>query len=737
MNEDNLENLILEIIDKKPMMQKELYENLNAFQKSEKTKIRRILKKLLNEGKIIKDSQNRYRKLDENMAVGTIEFTKSGNMAFVQCPDGSEIAVKVENSGISLHKDLVLVEIIGKWRDLKEGRVVRILKRGLKYVVGEFVRKGIFGFVIPIDGKINTDFYVAPEGVGKAKNGQIVKAKITKYQSPTKNPEVEIVDVLGDKDDPSIDLPIVIFKHDLPEPGYFPPKVVQEAKELPNKLSENEIKGRKDFRKETIFTIDGDTAKDFDDAVGIKKLDSGNYLLGVHIADVSHYVKNNSALDREAYKRGTSVYLIDTVIPMLPFELSNWICSLVEGEDRLTMSLLMEIDPYGNLVNSKIYNGVIRSIKRLTYNKVNELLSDNCSEEVKKEIGFLKPELEMMKELMEILAAKRKERGSIIDIESNEVYFEFDEKGYVKDIIPVERGISEKMIEEFMVLANETVASYFDVQGLPFIYRIHENPDPDVLLQLRNYLDMLGINVKFPQNIHPKVLQEILEKTKNHPLSKNIQMMLVRSMKRALYSEENVGHFGLASSSYTHFTSPIRRYPDLVVHRLLKEFIKYKGTLSKKEIKKYSEMLPEIAKNSSEMERVADQAEWDLIDMKKVEYISRHIGEVFWVYITGVTRFGLFVEIPQKMISGLIHISELSDDYYIYDERDNTLKGERTGNVYRIGDKLQAKVVRADKIGTEVDFIPYTEDDFEKLKKEHPHSKIKVNKKNKKKKKKS
>jgi ribonuclease R len=730
MNDKNLKEEILKRIDKNPLLQKEIYESFKAHSKTEKEAIRNALKELQEEGKIYKDSRNRYCKVDENLAIGIINFTKRGSMAFVECEDGRKIAVKVENSGISLHKDEVAVEIIGTWKELPEGKVIRILKRGLKYVIGEFERKGIFGFVVPIDGKINMDFYVSPEHIGLAKNGQIVKAKIIRYQSPTKNPEVEIVEVLGDKDDPSIDLPIVIFKHDLPEPGYFPKKVLEEADKLPDKVLPDELKGRKDFRKERIFTIDGDTAKDFDDAVGIKKLKNGNYLLGVHIADVSHYVKEGSEIEKEAYKRGTSVYLIDTVIPMLPFKLSNEICSLNEGQDRLTMSLIMEIDPYGHLVNSRIYNGVIRSVKRLTYSKVNELLSDNCSPEVEKDIGFLKPDLEMMKELMEILSKKRKERGSIIDIESHEVQFIFDEKGYVQDILPVERGVSEQMIEEFMVLANETVASYFDVKELPFLYRVHEYPDPDLILQLHNYLELLGIKVKMPATIQPKFLQEILERTKDHPLSKNIQMMLVRTMKRALYSETNIGHFGLASTSYTHFTSPIRRYPDLIVHRLLKEFMRHKGSLSNKEIKKYSYLLPKVALHSSEREKIADQAEWDLIDMKKVEYISRHIGDVYEVYITGVTRFGLFVEVPTKMISGLIHISELHDDYYNYDEKTNSLIGERTGKIYRIGDKLEAVVVRADKLRMEVDFVPYVEDELAKYSQQYPNAKIKGLKKN-------
>jgi ribonuclease R len=335
---------------------------------------------------------------------------------------------------------------------------------------------------------------------------------------------------------------------------------------------------------------------------------------------------------------------------------------------------------------------------------------------------------------MEILKNNRKERGSIVDMESGEVYFKFDENGNVEDIIPVERGQSEKMIEEFMIKANETVAEYFDEQDLPFIYRVHEDPDPEMIIQLKNYLEMLGMRVKIPLNMHPKVLQQIVENTKDHPLADSIQRLLIKSMKRAIYSNENIGHFGLASMSYTHFTSPIRRYPDLIVHRLLKKFIESKGTLKKSDIEKYQKKLPEIADQCSKQERVADKAEWDLRDMKKVEYISNHIGEEYEVYVTGVTKFGLFVEIPKKMINGLIHISELND-YFEYDSDQNRLLGQKTGKIYRIGDKLKAVVMKANKIGTEVDFAPAdnAKEIEKRLKKKYPNTKVKIkrNKKNK------
>ncbi|KAF2955504.1 ribonuclease R [Marinitoga sp. 38H-ov] len=723
----NIKEKIMKILKEKPLLQKEVYEKLKAKTKDEKREIRKNLSELLDEGVLYKNSKNKFCIPGKNMKIGTIEFTRRGSMAFVTTKTGDEIAVTLENIKDAMHKDLVLVEIIGNWRDLPKGKVLKVLKRGMNKVVGIFEQKKLFGFILPIDQKINTDFYVSPENFNNAKPGQIVEAEIIKYTH--KNPEVRVTKIIGDVNEPKVDLPIVIIKHDLPEPGVFPDNVMKEVLKIPNTVQEKDLKGREDFRNEIIVTIDGDNAKDFDDAVQVKKLENGNYLLGVHIADVSHYVKENSNLDKEAFKRGTSVYLIDTVIPMLPHELSDWICSLVEGEDRLTMSLIMEIDKEGEVINYNVYNGVIKSKKRLTYNKVNKLLNNEANEELEREIGWLRPNLEIMKELMEIIRENRRRRGAILDIEGGEVKFIFDEKGNIKDIIPVERGISEVIIEEFMIKANETVASIFDSQGLPFIYRIHEEPDPDMLLQLKNYLEIMGLKYRFPKNIHPKLLQDMLEHLKDHPLKKSIQKLLVRSLKRAVYSDLNVGHFGLASENYTHFTSPIRRYPDLIVHRLLKKYLKNKGTLSNKEIEKYTELLPEIASYSSKRERVANEAEWDLSDMKKVEYIMNHMNETFEVFITNITKFGMFAEIPNKFIQGLIHVSTM-DDYYVYNEKQNVLVGEKTKKIYRLGDKLKVRVKNANKLTAEIDFeiVDKNNNKLEKeLKKQYPNAKIKLN----------
>ncbi len=698
--------------DYQPMVLKKIYKIFGAKTREKRKKLREIIKELENEGFIFRDGRGRYRRLGDNLKLGTIEFTRSGMVAFVFTEDLQEIAVPVENASTAMHKDRVVVEIIGKWKELPKGKVVKIVERGLKKVVGVFEKRRIYGFIIPDDPKIQYDFYVSPENIKDAKPGQKVIGKITKYPSPGRNPEAEIIRVLGDVEDPSTDLPSVIVKHDLPWPGEFPEEVVAEANKIPINISKTQYKKRKDFRNEIIVTIDGEDAKDFDDAITVKKLKNGNYLLGVHIADVSYYVKEGSALDREAYKRGTSVYLIDTVIPMLPFKLSNGVCSLVEGEDRLVMSLEMEIDEKGRVVDYWVGEGIIRSKKRLTYTQVNRLFEGD--ESVREEIGEEIAEMLFdARELMKILREARRRRGAIIDIKSDEVKVLLNDDGTVRDIIPRERGDAEILIEEFMIKANETIAEIFDHAGLPFVYRVHEEPEPDVVMQLKNYLAALGIEAAFGQNIHPGMLQKLLERVGNHPLRSSVERLLVRSMKRAMYSAVNIGHFGLASYAYTHFTSPIRRYPDLVVHRLLKLYLKQGGVFKEKQIEDLSEKLPKIAKHCSKRERVADEAEWDIVDMKKVEYISRYIGKVFDVVVTNVTRFGLFVEIPEKSITGLVHVSTM-DDYYYYDEKVNALIGKRKGKVYRLGDQLKAKVEAADKVRMTIDFVLVEEKESEK-----------------------
>lgn len=683
-----------------PSTLKELCKTLGIRKKDQKKKLKRILKELITEGKIFRDSRGKYKLVKGSLVSGKIEFTRRGTAAYLTTFDGESIFIPLENTKDAMHNDRVVVEIVGHRGLLKKGKVIQVIERSLKKVIGVFETRGFFGFVVPVDPKINYDFYVSNENFGMARPGQLVLAEIIKYPKRGRNPEARIIDVLGDIDDPRNDLPIVLVKHDLPEE--FPKEVIEEAKKISSRVYKRDLKGRKDFRNEIIFTIDGEDAKDFDDAVSVKELANGNYLLGVHIADVSYYVKENSMLDKEAYKRGTSVYLIDTVIPMLPFRLSNGICSLVEGKDRLTMSVEMEINPEGELVNYEISESVIRSSKRLTYTEVNKLLEEK-DEKIEKKLGKeISEKLRIMAKLAKILRDKRRKRGAIIDIKSDEVKIILNKNKWPIEILPRKRGIAEILIEEFMIKANETVAEIFDELNLPFIYRVHEEPEPEEILELKMYLGALGIKAKIPKKIHPGVLQRLLETTEKHPLRSSVERLLVRSMKRAMYSENNIGHFGLASYSYTHFTSPIRRYPDLIVHRLLKKFIKGEK-FSEEQLETIETKLFTIAKHCSEMERKADEAEWDLIAMKKIEYISQHIGEVFDVVVTGITKFGMFVEIPEKAISGLIHVSTL-DDYYVFDEQRNILVGKRTKKVFRLGDKLKARVVAADKIRMEIDF---------------------------------
>ncbi|BBJ27883.1 ribonuclease R [Athalassotoga saccharophila] len=660
-----------------------------------------LLEDLEEEGFIYRTRSGKWHKVKENEMVGIIKFTRSGKRAFVTSSSGREASVEIANTMWALNGDKVLVEITKNGEDIPSGKVVKILERSLNKIVGVYKSQWTnFGYLIPDDPRIIYEFRVYFKDSIDVKDGDKIVAKITRYPDSSAEGTVEIVEKIGRADLPQSDLPSVIEKYNLPKPEEFPKSVIKAIKKLPDDVGEKDIQGRKDFRGKHVFTIDGEDAKDFDDAVSIEKLPNGNYLLGVHIADVSNYVKEGDPVDIEAFKRGTSVYLIDTVIPMLPFKLSNDLCSLVEGKDRLTVSAEMEIDEYGRILKKQFSKSVIRSVKRLTYTKVTKLLEDP-DQEIENEIGFIRKDLEMMRDLAHTIKTSRLGRGSI-EFASDEVKVILDENGYVKDIVLRKQNVAEMMIEEFMISANESVAELFDRIGFPFIYRIHGKPDVETIAELSEYLRAIGIKFKITENIQPIMLQRILEQIKGHPLEMVIQRLLVRSMKKAVYSETNVGHFGLASLNYTHFTSPIRRYPDLMVHRLLKIYIE-KGKFSNEEVERYSKILPSIAKHSSEREIIADQAERDLVSMKKIEYAQNHIGEVFDVVVTGVTDFGLFVEIPDKAISGLIHISTLND-YYIHDEKFNTLTGTH-GKIFKIGDKLRAKITSADKIKGMIDFV--------------------------------
>ncbi|MBN2219200.1 MAG: ribonuclease R [Kosmotogaceae bacterium] len=696
--------------DYSPTTMRGLIVKLGLTDREERSLLKKHLEELTDSGEIIKDSKGRYIVPGEKTIVGNIEFARRGTGAYISVEDGDDVFVSPEDSGFSIHGDTVLVEITGKYREIRKGKVVKVISRNKTKVVGTFKTRGIMAFVVADDMRIKTDFYIPPEGFNGAKPDEKVLIKITRYPSPGRNPEGVVERVIGDALSPEADLMTVIYRQDLPEPGYFPEQVRKQATRVAKNFGLEDIREREDLRNELVFTIDGDDAKDFDDAISIRKSKEGNYILGIHIADVSHYVQEGTQLDLEAYSRGTSVYLLDTVIPMLPFELSNNICSLKPEEDRLTLSLLLEIDPVGRVISSSVKNSVINSKKRLTYSEVNDFLNGEASSEISEKLRPVSESLEFSYELAQKIRDIRKKRGSVMDISSREVKIIFDEKGRVTDILPQSRGISEWIIEEFMILANETVAEIFNKQGLPFVYRIHDKPDPESMMQLKNYLEALGMRVKIPRNVHPKALQQILEKSKDHPLHSSIERVLVRGMKRAVYSDRNIGHFGLASEAYTHFTSPIRRYPDLVVHRLLKDLIKSSGAALESHSKNLEESLPKIASWASKRERIANEAEWDLMDMKKVEYISSHVGDSFEGVITGVTKFGIFVELTEKMISGLVHISTL-DDYYDFIEEQNILVGRRNKRVFRIGDQLEVQVVRADKTTMEIDFIIVKDDD--------------------------
>ncbi len=701
----NLEKLFefLKSDDYVPMTANRIAKKLGANSQE----VRKLLHILLDEDMIYKTRSWKWHVVKEDELMGDIKFTRSGRKAFITSFSGKEAFVEIADTLWALNGDKVLAKLYEVEGDIPHGKVVRILERNLKTIVGIYRPQGVnFGYIVPDDSKIIYEFRVSRDNSMNASQGDKVVAEITTYPCEESEGMAKIVAILGKAEAQEVDVPSILAKYQLPQPGEFPVSVLKEVKKLPNTIKREEKIGRKDLRKKKIFTIDGEDSKDFDDAVSIETLPNGNYLLGVHIADVSHYVKEGSALDKEAFKRGTSVYLLNTVVPMLPFELSNDLCSLVEGKDRLAISVKMEIDEYGRVVKKNFFKSVIRSVKRLTYEKVRRLLEDP-TEDLRKDIGFLEEDLKLMAQLAHTLKTSRLGRGAI-EFESNDVKVVLDEKGEVEDIVLRKQSVSESMIEEFMILANEAVAEIFDIRQIPFIYRVHAHPDPEALEKLSEYLKAIGLNFKFSPNIQPILLQRILEQIRGHPLESIIQRLLVRSMKKAVYSETNVGHFGLASLNYTHFTSPIRRYPDLVVHRLLKRYIDY-GGLRSREIKRYVELLPIIAHQSSKREIIADQAERDLIALKKVEYMQKRIGEVFDVVVTDVTEFGVFVEIAEKAISGLIHISSLND-YYVYNQKMNILVGERSGKVFRLGDKFKAKVVSVDRAKGQVNFILEEED---------------------------
>ena len=618
----------------------------------------------------------------------------------------NEIYIAKEESLNALNEDTVLVEIIKEKQDgyNSEGRILKILKHEKDTIVGTFQNNKNFGFVVPDDKSFGTDIFISKKDFGKARNNHKVVVKITKYPINGKNAEGKVIEVIGNVNEAGVDMLSLIKEYNLP--STFPKEVVQEAKLKGTAIDEGHFGYRKDLRNEEVFTIDGEDAKDLDDAICVKKLDNGNYNLDVHIADVSHYVTPNSMLDKEALIRGTSIYMLGRVIPMLPRELSNGICSLNVGEDRFTLSCSMEINPQGEVVDSNIYKGIIRVTERMNYTDVQKIL-DKSDEEVLKRYDKYISHFELMAELVTILKNRRKEKGYLnLDIPESKIELDID--GWAINIKKYETYFSHEIIEQFMLTANETVAEKFYWLEAPFIYRVHEEPDFDKIKELNKFLYNFGLKIKISgDKVYPKAIAEVLDEVKGKPEERVVSTLILRSLKLARYEAENKGHFGIASKYYCHFTSPIRRYPDLFIHRIISWYLKKNYDVSENFKEEYRPISVNSAIQSSEREKIATKVEREAEKIKKAEFMEKKIGEVYDGIVSSITSFGMFVEL-ENTVEGLIRFDDLgSDEYFYYDENNKTLVGEHTKKIYHIGDKVTIRVKNASKILRQIDFEIY------------------------------
>lgn len=692
--------IILDIMNDEnyvPMKAKELAILLQVS-KEERADLDFVLQELTASGEISISKRGKYAKPDEMALTGTFIGTAKG-FGFVKIEGLKEdVYVRESNTNGALDKDFVQISLLPSAHGKnKEGQITKILKRGITEVVGLYQKGNKFGFVVPDSARFSRDIYIPETRSKGAVNGHKVVVKITDFGSKNKNPEGIIKEIIGHINDPGTDIMSIIKGYGLPME--FPDGVMKQAEQTEESVSEAELEGRLDLRDWQMVTIDGEDAKDLDDAVSLTK-EGDRYTLGVHIADVTHYVTEGSPLDKEALKRGTSVYLVDRVIPMLPHRLSNGICSLNAGVDRLALSCIMEIDAKGNVVGHKIAETVIKVERRMSYTSVKKILEDADAEETEK-YKELVPMFVRMKELADILRTKRKQRGSI-DFDFPETKIILDEKGRPLEIKPYERNSATKIIEDFMLITNETIAEDYFWQELPFVYRTHETPDAEKIQRLEIFIHNFGYGIKnSKEGIHPKELQKLLARIEDSPEEALISRLTLRSMKQARYTVANSGHFGLSAKYYCHFTSPIRRYPDLQIHRIIKENLK--GGLGEKRIRHYEKLLNEVAEQSSAMERRADEAERDTEKLKKVEYMSKHIGEEFEGVISGMTSYGMYIELPNT-VEGMIHVTSLRDDYYYYDEEKYEMAGEQTGKRFKLGQKLKIVVANTDKLQRTIDF---------------------------------
>ncbi|MEC1581059.1 ribonuclease R [Bacillus subtilis] len=686
----------------KPLTVQELEEMLNITEAEEFKELVKALVALEEKGLIVRTRSDRYGIPEKmNLIKGKISAHAKG-FAFLLPEDTSlsDVFIPPNELNTAMNGDIVMVRLNSQSSGSRqEGTVIRILERAIQRVVGTYTETRNFGFVIPDDKKITSDIFIPKNGKNGAAEGHKVVVKLTSYPEGRMNAEGEVETILGHKNDPGIDILSVIHKHGLP--GEFPADAMEQASSTPDTIDEKDLKDRRDLRDQVIVTIDGADAKDLDDAVTVTKLEDGSYKLGVHIADVSHYVTENSPIDKEALERGTSVYLVDRVIPMIPHRLSNGICSLNPKVDRLTLSCEMTINSQGQVTEHEIFQSVIKTTERMTYSDVNKILVDD-DKELKQKYEPLVPMFKDMERLAQILRDKRMDRGAV-DFDFKEAKVLVDDEGAVKDVVIRERSVAEKLIEEFMLVANETVAEHFHWMNVPFIYRIHEEPNAEKLQKFLEFVTTFGYVVKGTAgNIHPRALQSILDAVRDRPEETVISTVMLRSMKQAKYDPQSLGHFGLSTEFYTHFTSPIRRYPDLIVHRLIRTYL-INGKVDEATQEKWAERLPDIAEHTSSMERRAVDAERETDDLKKAEYMLDKIGEEFDGMISSVTNFGMFVELPNT-IEGLVHVSFMTDDYYRFDEQHFAMIGERTGNVFRIGDEITVKVVDVNKDERNIDF---------------------------------
>jgi ribonuclease R len=700
----DLRDRILELLgrDGRPVSVRELVRRLE-LERDARTDLKPVLRRLLDDGEVVKIHGTRIGlPARMNLVVGRLTCNPAGYGFVVPerpRPGQGDVFVAATNIKEALHGDRVVARIERTTPKGAEGRIIRVLERALQRVVGRYEDDGRFGgHVVPFDKRLLHELFVPVGEQGGARSGQMVRAEITRPPSATRNPSGRVLEVLGDLQDPGVDLKVVMAKYGLPDA--FPPEVEAEAERVPQAVGPEDIAGRTDFRPWATVTVDPETARDHDDAISLDLLPNGHWLLAVHIADVAHYVREGSALDQEAYLRGTSVYFPDRVVPMLPHALSSQICSLVFGQERLTQTVVLELDARGKVKKAEFHDGVIRSAARMTYQQVQAIVDGDAALRAKHAplVGLF----ERMDQLAKVMRKRRYDRGSL-DFDLPEPKLVLDAAGAMTGIVATARLDSMRAIEEFMLAANEAVAERLAAAGVGALFRIHERPDPERVEQFGELVASFGYRMPPTlEETRPEDFQLILRQIEGKPEERLISSLLLRTMRLARYHEENLGHFGLATEMYAHFTSPIRRYPDLVVHRALRA-LRPGGKATERE-QRLREALPEMGRHLSEMERRATEAERELTEWKKVRFMADKLGEVLPGYITGVQAFGLFVELDTIYVQGLVHVSSMTDDYYLFNEKAHQLKGESTKRVYRLGDKVEVQVVKVDLERRQIDF---------------------------------